>query len=54
VQQAPSSIPSKERKGNLICNGQKVDSELIYWKIVPGDDTFESPFTPHHGEHHDK
>lgn len=42
------------KKGLLICNGQKVDSEIIYWKIVPGDHEFESPITPHHGLHHDR
>lgn len=44
----------KERKGNLICNGSAIDSEIIYWKIVPGDAEFESPITPHHDEHHEK
>lgn len=39
----------KERRGTLICNGTKIDSEVIYWKIVPGDDVYESPITPHHG-----
>lgn len=42
------------KKGLLICNGQKVDSEVIYWRIVPGDHEFESPITPHHGLHHDR
>ena len=27
---------------------------MIYWRIVPGDDEFESPITPHHGIHHDR
>jgi hypothetical protein len=39
----------KERKGKLICNGTPLDSEVIYWKTVPGDDIYESPITPHHG-----
>jgi hypothetical protein len=43
-----------ERKGLLKCDGQYVDSEVIYWKIVPGDDTYESPITPHHDMHHDR
>jgi len=43
-----------ERRGELKCNGRLVDSEVIYWKIVPGDDTYESPITPHHGIHHDR
>ena len=44
----------KERKGLLYCNGKQTDSEVIYWKIVPGDSTYESPITPHHGMHHDR
>jgi hypothetical protein len=43
-----------EKRGLLTCNGQQVDSEVIYWKIVPGDDVYESPITPHHGLHHDR
>lgn len=43
-----------EQKGLLVCNGTAIDSEVIYWKIVPGDDSYESPITPHHGEHHDR
>ena len=39
----------KEQKGELICNGKHVDSEVIYWKSVPGDDRYESSITPHHG-----
>jgi hypothetical protein len=27
--------------------------QVIYWREVPGDPTFESPITPHHGEHHE-
>eukprot|EP01036_Dinobryon_divergens_P026489 gene26490-35150_t len=46
--------PEKERKGLLYCNGKQTDSEVIYWKIVPGDNTYESPITPHHGMHHDR
>jgi hypothetical protein len=51
-----SSVPSEpdEKLGLLKCNGQYIDSEVIYWKIVPGDDTYESPITPHHGQHHDR
>lgn len=44
----------QERKGLLFCNGSSIDSEVIYWKIVPGDSTYESPITPHHADHHDK
>jgi hypothetical protein len=43
-----------ERKGLLKCDGKYVDSEVIYWKIVPGDNTYESPITPHHDLHHDR
>lgn len=43
-----------EKRGQLICNGKEIDSEVIYWKIVPGDNTFESPITPHHNNHHDR
>jgi hypothetical protein len=42
------------KRGILMCNGHQVDSEIIYWKIVPGDDEYESPITPHHGLHHDR
>ena len=38
-----------ERKGSLVCNGTAIDSEVVYWRVVPGDDTYESPITPHHG-----
>jgi hypothetical protein len=39
--------------GTLNCFGKKINSEVIYWKIVPGDAEYESPITPHH-DHHDK
>jgi hypothetical protein len=41
-------------KGDLVCNGVKVASEIIYWKVIPGDNDYESPITPHHGVHHDR
>ena len=41
------SSVADEKKGLLICDGKPLDSEIIYWKIVPGDKTFESPITPH-------
>lgn len=44
----------QEKIGNLMCNGKDIQSEVIYWKIVPGDNVFESPITPHHGLHHDR
>eukprot|EP01038_Epipyxis_sp_PR26KG_P011327 gene11327-15191_t len=31
------------KKGILICDGKSVDSEVIYWKIVPGDNEYKSP-----------
>ena len=40
--------------GLLKCNGEYVDSEVIYWRVVPGDIDFESPITPHHDEHHER
>jgi hypothetical protein len=56
-----SNIPPVKPAGNapeqiglLKCGGKYIDSEVIYWKIVPGDDTCESPITPHHGMHHDR
>ena len=60
-QSQPQSITSAnekdtevERKGLLKCDGKYIDSEIIYWKIVPGDDAYESPITPHHDLHHDR
>jgi hypothetical protein len=50
----PIENPNTERKGALTCNGKQIDSEVIYWKVVPGDKTYESPITPHHGQHHDR
>ena len=43
-----------ERRGSLVCDGKQIESEVIYWRIVPGDDTYESPITPHHANHHDR
>lgn len=42
------------KRGLLTCNGQRIDSEIIYWKVVPGDNDYESPITPHHDLHHDR
>jgi hypothetical protein len=44
----------EEKRGLLQCDGKYIDSEVIYWKIVPGDNTYESPITPHHDLHHDR
>jgi hypothetical protein len=41
-------------RGKLVCGGKEVDSEVIYWKRVPGDISYESQLTPHHNEHHEK
>ena len=51
-----SKIKNKilQRRGDLVCKGKKVDSEVIYWKVVEGDEQYESPITPHHNEHHEK
>jgi len=43
-----------EQIGLLKCGGKYIESEIIYWKRVPGDDSYESPITPHHGIHHDR
>lgn len=45
---------SKGKRGELVCDGKKVDSEIIYWRDVPGDAEYESPITTHHGEHDDR
>ena len=37
-----------------MCDGNEIDSEVIYWKVVPGDVDYESPITPHHDEHNNK
>ena len=42
------------KRGTLMCNGKETDSEVIYWKVVPGDVLFESPITPHHNNHEDR
>ena len=42
------------QRGVLICNGERVDSEVIYWRVVPHDIDYESPITPHHGLHDDR
>ena len=50
---APATFPN-EKRGKLVCNGQSIDSEMNYWKIITGDENFESPFTPHHKNHDDR
>lgn len=49
-----AAMKASQRPGQLKCRGEFVESEVIYWKRVPGDDTYESPITPHHGVHHDR
>jgi hypothetical protein len=48
------AVDGEEKRGLLQCDGKYIDSEVIYWKIVPGDNTYESPITPHHDLHHDR
>jgi hypothetical protein len=50
----PVKVKKQEKVGTLMCNGKNTKSEVIYWKIVPGDNEYESPITPHHGNHHDR
>ena len=52
--ETPTESVQGEKRGSLVCNGASVDSEVIYWKLVPGDSEYESPITPHHDEHHDR
>jgi hypothetical protein len=42
------------QKGLLLCNDMSIDSEVIYWKRIPGDIEFESHLSPHHDEHDNK
>ena len=37
--------------GRLVCGGEAVEHEVVYWKEVPGDLEYESPITPHHADH---
>lgn len=48
---AGSQASRNGSRGLLICNGRRVDSEVIYWKDIPEDLEYESPITPHHNEH---
>ena len=48
------SKPTRGARGDLVCEGRKVDSEIIYWRKVPEDMEYESPITTHHGEHDDR
>ena len=51
---SPKALHEEENVGTLMCDGKDTKSEVIYWKVVPGDNEFESPITPHHGIHHDR
>lgn len=42
------------QRGVLTCQGKQVDSEIIYWKRRSDDEIFESPISPHHGQHDDR
>lgn len=46
--------PRNETRGVLTCKEKQVDNEMIYWKVVEGDENYESSITPHHHEHDDK
>jgi len=50
----PTTYRHGAQRGVLICNGERVDSEVIYWRVVPNDLDYESPITPHHGIHDDR
>jgi hypothetical protein len=50
----PQTFRYGATKGILVCNGERIDSEVIYWKIVPHDSDYESPITPHHENHEDR
>jgi len=53
-QQQRLEMKRRGEKGNLVCNGRRVKSEVIYWREKPGDRVFESPVTPHHMNHDTK
>jgi hypothetical protein len=50
----PESYRYSASKGLLVCHGERTDSEIIYWRVVPHDIDYESPITPHHGVHDDR
>lgn len=52
-QRSPSDM-ADEKPGQLICNGKRRVTEIVYWKNISSDALYESPVTPHHGVHHDK
>ena len=39
-----SKAKEESKTGTLFCNGRRVDSEVVYWKSVPGDADYESPY----------
>ena len=39
-----SNAKAEAKRGVLICKGKRIDSEVIYWKVVPGDADYESPY----------
>lgn len=45
-----SRAKDEARRGVLMCGGKQVDSEVIYWRIVPGDANYESPYRRRNGE----
>ena len=54
IHHTPPSGQLPQKRGLLICDGKALDSEVVYWKDVEGDKEFESPISPHHGNHDDR
>jgi hypothetical protein len=52
--ESSNATRANARPGVLMCEGKRVSSEVIYWKIVDGDAEYESPISPHHGQHGDR
>ena len=46
----PSVKRRRGSKGTLSCSGIVVDSEVIYWRVVPGDSAYKSPIMPLHDD----
>eukprot|EP00981_Chlorochromonas_danica_P014119 scaffold7410_cov169-Ochromonas_danica.AAC.4 len=51
---APGQKEVTVKRGVLTCQGKQVDSEIIYWRRRSDDEVFESPISPHHGQHDDR
>jgi hypothetical protein len=37
-------VKLSSKRGQLVCNGSTMDSEVIYWKIIPNDSLYTSPY----------